>query len=51
MFLVNDEQIQNLEDGEDITFEFIDKEKVKEMCLSGEISEERSALVLLRYIG
>lgn len=52
-FVVNEftEGIQNLEDGEDITFEFVHKEKIKEMCLSGEISEERSALVLLRYIG
>ena len=41
---------QHLEEGEDITFEFIDKEKVKVMCLDGSISEERSALVLLRYL-
>lgn len=51
-FVVNGftEGEQNLEDGEDITFEFIDKEKVKEMCLDGSISEERSALVLLRFL-
>lgn len=41
---------QDLEDGEDISFEFINKEKVKAMCLDGSISEERSALVLLRYL-
>jgi hypothetical protein len=39
-----------LEDGEDITFEFVDNEEVKKMCLNGSISEERSALVLLRYL-
>jgi ADP-ribose pyrophosphatase YjhB (NUDIX family) len=41
---------QHLEDGEDITAEFIDKEKVKQMCLDKSIGEERSALVLLRYL-
>lgn len=41
---------QELEEGEDITFEFLEKEKVKMMCLDGSISEERSALVLLRYL-
>lgn len=51
-FVVNEfsESSQNLEDGEDITFEFIDKDAVKKMCLDGSISEERSALVLLRYL-
>lgn len=51
-FVVNDftETKQHLEEGEDITVEFIDKEKVKQMCLDGSISEERSALVLLRYL-
>ena len=51
-FVVNSftESSQDLEDGEDITFEFIDKSKVKEMCLNGSINEERSALVLLRYL-
>ncbi len=44
------ESSQDLEEGEDITFEFVDKDKVKKMCLDGSISEERSALVLLRYI-
>ncbi len=41
---------QHLEDGEDITSEFIDQEKLKQMCLDGSINEERSALVLLRYL-
>jgi 8-oxo-dGTP pyrophosphatase MutT (NUDIX family) len=44
------ESSQDLEDGEDITFEFVDNEEVKKMCLNGSISEERSALVLLRYL-
>ena len=41
---------QNLEDGEDISVVEVSKEKVKSMCLSGEIGEERSALVLFRYL-
>ena len=51
-FVANDfeEVAQELEIGEDITIELIDREKVKEMCLDGSISEERSALVLLRYL-
>ncbi len=38
------------EEGEDIDAEFFDRETVKKMCLDGSISEERSALVLLRYV-
>ncbi len=51
-FLVTDfnKTEQNLEEGEDIEIEFIDKEKVREMCLNGLISEDRSSLVLLRYL-
>lgn len=51
-FVVNDfeQTSQELGEGEDITIEEVDKEKVKEMCLDGTISEERSALVLLRYL-
>ena len=51
-FIVNDfnQLSQELEEGEDITIEEIEKSKVKEMCLNGTISEERSALVLLRYL-
>jgi 8-oxo-dGTP pyrophosphatase MutT (NUDIX family) len=41
---------QHLEDGEDISSEFIEIEKVRRMCLDGSINEERSALVLLRYL-
>ena len=51
-FVVNgfEEASQELEDGEDITIELVDRNKVKEMCLDGTIGEERSALVLLRYL-
>ncbi len=51
-FVVNDfnKSTQHLEDGEDITIELVDREKIKEMCLDGTIGEERSALVLLRYL-
>lgn len=41
---------QELEDGEDITAEWYTPEQVRSMCMSGEVSEERSALVLLRYL-
>jgi 8-oxo-dGTP pyrophosphatase MutT (NUDIX family) len=40
---------QHLEDGEDISVEPTDIEKVRAYCMSGTISEERSALILLRY--
>ncbi|MCX6752030.1 MAG: NUDIX domain-containing protein [Candidatus Nomurabacteria bacterium] len=51
-FIVNDfdEVSQQLEHGEDITIESVDRNVAKEMCLNGKISEERSALVLLRYL-
>ncbi len=51
-FVVNGftETQQHLEEGEDIAVESFDKEQVKKMCLDGAISEERSALVLLRYL-
>ena len=51
-FIVNDfnQLSQELEEGEDITIEEIERSKVIEMCLNGTISEERSALVLLRYL-
>lgn len=51
-FVVNDftKTTQQLGDGEDIKIEVVDREKVKEMCLNGTIGEERSALVLLRYL-
>lgn len=41
---------QHLEDGEDITIEFIDRDRVRAMCLDGSIGEERSAIALLRYL-
>jgi ADP-ribose pyrophosphatase len=41
---------QALEDGEDIKTELVTREEAKQMCLDGRISEERSALVLLRYL-
>jgi ADP-ribose pyrophosphatase YjhB (NUDIX family) len=41
---------QHLEHGEDISFEFVDRETARQMCLDGRISEERSALTLLRYL-
>lgn len=44
------EGIQELEEGEQITTEVISKDAVQKMCLRGTISEERSALVLLRYL-
>jgi ADP-ribose pyrophosphatase len=51
-FLVEqyEETEQHLEEGEDITSEFLDRKTVERMCLDGSISEERSALVLLRYL-
>ena len=51
-FIVNDfnQLSQELEEGEDIIIEEIERSKVIEMCLNGTISEERSALVLLRYL-
>ncbi|HEV7448979.1 MAG TPA: NUDIX hydrolase [Candidatus Paceibacterota bacterium] len=41
---------QNLENGEDITLELVSTDEAKAMCLDGRVSEERSALVLLRYL-
>ncbi len=41
---------QHLEDGEDISLEFTDRETVRRMCLDGSVGEERSALILLRYL-
>jgi len=51
-FVVTDfvQKEQQLEEGEDIQIELVDKEKAKEMCLNGMIREDRSALVLLRYL-
>jgi hypothetical protein len=41
---------QALEQGEDIEVVEITRDEAAEMCLDGRISEERSALVLLRYL-
>lgn len=41
---------QALEDGEDIAVEFVPSETAREMCLNGTMGEERSALVLLRFL-
>lgn len=41
---------QELDEGEDITTELFERETVAKMCLDGRINEERSALVLLRYL-
>lgn len=45
-----EESSQNLEHGEDITIEQVSLEKAEQMCLDGTISEERSALILLRFL-
>ncbi len=51
-FVVNDfiQTQQNLEEGEEIQIELIERGKIMEMCLNGLIGEERSALVLLRFL-
>ena len=41
---------RTVEKAEDIEATFTDLEKVRAMCLDGSMSEERSALVLLRYL-
>lgn len=41
---------QALEEGEDITSAWYSLNEVKEMCLSGQIQEDRSVAVLLTYI-
>lgn len=41
---------QELEYGEDIAVVEVARDEAVEMCLDGRISEERSALVLLRYL-
>ncbi|MDQ6985059.1 MAG: NUDIX domain-containing protein [Candidatus Dojkabacteria bacterium] len=47
---LNELDEQELEDGEDIKLSWFSKDEVREICLNGEISEERSAIALLRYI-
>jgi len=41
---------QELEDGEIITYDFYDSETVRQRCLDGTIDEERSAIILLKYL-
>lgn len=41
---------QEFDEGEDITATFYEEADVRRMCLDGTISEERSALVLLKYL-
>lgn len=41
---------QHLEEGETISVELVHKDEARAMCLDGRISEERSALALLRYL-
>jgi hypothetical protein len=41
---------QNLEHGEDISFDFYDPASVEKMCLDGTIQEDRSAIMLLRFL-
>jgi hypothetical protein len=43
-------QGQELEEGEDIAVERKTKEQVKALCLNGEIKEERSMGILLRFL-
>jgi ADP-ribose pyrophosphatase YjhB (NUDIX family) len=42
--------VQDLEHGEDISFSFYDPELVNKMCLDGTIQEDRSAMVLMRFL-
>ncbi len=51
-FIVNafEKTEQEFDEGEDITIESFDRETAKKMCLDGSINEERSALILLRYL-
>ncbi len=41
---------QELEDGEEIEVVKVSRDEAHDMCLDGRVSEERSALVLLRYL-
>jgi len=51
-FLVHEyeKSVQELEEGEDITVAPMTIADAKEMCMDGRIAEERSALILLRYL-
>ncbi|MDO8565020.1 MAG: NUDIX hydrolase [bacterium] len=51
-FLISDftQDVQHLEQDEDIQVVWTDRNKAREMCLDGSMKEERSALVLLKYL-
>lgn len=51
-FVVRDytQTTQNLEHGEDISFDFHDPATVKTMCLDGTIQEDRSAMMLMKFL-
>ena len=41
---------RTVEEAEDISTQFFDFANVRTMCFDGSINEERSALVLLKYL-
>lgn len=41
---------QSLEHGEDISFAFYDPATVEKMCLDGIIQEDRSAMMLMKFL-
>lgn len=45
-----EQDAQHLEHGEDITVEEVSRAEAEKMCLDGRMSEERSALILLKYL-
>ena len=46
----HEQSVQELEAGEDITVVPTEISEARKMCLDGRINEERSALILLRYL-
>lgn len=42
--------VQHLEDGEDITFNWYSLSEVEKFCLQDKIKEDRSVAVILRYV-
>lgn len=51
-FLVLDftQDVQHLEEGEDISFDWYTFEQVKDFCLNNQIQEDRSVAVILKYL-
>ena len=41
---------QNLEEGEDITFNWYTFDEVKQFCLENQVQEDRSVAVILKYL-